>query len=98
MRNVGFNTAKSDDYWVGQGSYELLHARLAFTDIDARVLPGNVEFAFVGRNLTDKSYRVGGYGADLSATYGPGNLWYTNVYGPPRFVGGEIVYRWGSQG
>jgi iron complex outermembrane receptor protein len=87
---IGFNTAIVDDMFVGQDTYGLLNLRFALTDVPVfDDSAGNLEFAFVANNLTDESYRVGGYGS--------AGFWYTNVYGDPRFLGGELTYRWGSQ-
>jgi len=90
--DIGFNTAISDDKVVGQSPYGLLHFRVALDEILPDLVPGDVGVAFIGRNVTNKAYRVGGYQATV-----PGQGSYAvNVYGDPRFFGGEISYRWGS--
>ena len=90
--DIGFNTSIPDDYVVGQSPYGLVHLRLALDDITVGDMPGAIGVAFVGKNLTDTSYRVGGYRANV-AGFGS---YSANVYGDPRFFGGEISYRWGS--
>ena len=75
---------------MGQDAYGLVNLRLALSEIPLGTEEyGNLEIAFVANNVANKSYRFGGYG---SAGY-----WYTNVYGDPRFLGGEIIFRWGSK-
>jgi hypothetical protein len=56
-------------------------------------MPGEFGIAVVAENLTDTSYRVGGYRASLSDA----DYYAVNVYGSPRFWGGQLAYNWGSQ-
>jgi iron complex outermembrane receptor protein len=90
--DIGFNTAIADDRVVGQSPYGLLHFRLALDEILPDLVPGAVGVAFIGRNVTNEHYRVGGYQGVVS----PADAYAVNVYGDPRFFGGEISYRWGS--
>jgi len=86
----GFNTSIADDKVVGQDAYGVLNLRFALTELPMfKEKYGDLELAFVANNVTDESYRVGGYGSS--------GYWYTNVYGDPRFLGAEVIYRWGSQ-
>jgi len=87
---VGFNTAIADDKIVGQGAYGLVDARLALTGVKVCDLAGTFDFALIGKNLTDRSYRVGGYGSNAFG-------FYTNIYGDPRTYGAQVTWRWGSQ-
>jgi hypothetical protein len=47
----------------------------------------------VGQNITDTSYRVGGYRASLSGA----DYYVVNVYGSPRFWGAQLTCNRGSQ-
>ncbi len=85
---IGFNSSEADDRDVGQGSYGVVDARLELNDVRTDSLGGSFDFALIGRNLTDKSYRIGGY------TFGD---WATNIYGDPRTYAVEATWRWGSQ-
>ncbi len=85
---IGFNSSEDDDRDVGQGSYGVFDARLSLNDVRTDSIGGSFDFALIGRNLTDKSYRIGGY------TFGD---WATNIYGDPRTYAAEVTWRWGSQ-
>lgn len=90
--DVPFNSSIADDRIVGQPPYGLLHVRLGVDEIDLG-LPGEFGLALVGQNILEESYRVGGYVASVPAA----GLYAVNVYGTPRFWGGQITYKWGSQ-
>jgi len=93
----GFNTSIAHDEVVGQDTYGILNLRLALTELPlVKEKFGNLELAFVANNVTDESYRIGGYGTERVGSGDP-NYWYTNVYGDPRFLGAEVTYRWGSR-
>lgn len=65
-----------------QRGYGLLHARLSYAFYDSRA-----QVALWGRNLTSEEY----FDATLSLANSAGTL--TRLYGPPRFWGGELSYR-----
>jgi len=87
---IGFNTAIADDKIVGQGAYGLVDARLGLSNVKICDLAGTFDFALIGKNLTDRSYKTGGYGSNVFG-------FYTNIYGDPRTYGAQVTWRWGSQ-
>ena len=68
---------------VAQSSYDLVDARLALDDI--AVAGGVLSVSLWGKNLTDKSYRTGGF--TFTDDFG------FNSYGLPRTYGLDIEYR-----
>ncbi len=90
---VGFNSSVSDDKIVGQSSYGVFDARLALNDVGVDWLGGSFDFALIGRNLADKSYKTGGFTFGVPGVY----RWATNTYGDPRTYAAEATWRWGSQ-
>jgi outer membrane receptor protein involved in Fe transport len=69
---------------VAQNSYWLLDARLAYATADR-----HWELAALAKNLTGTKYL--NYSNDLTAS-GLGFL--EEIVGPPRYVGGEVTYRY----
>jgi iron complex outermembrane receptor protein len=69
---------------VAQNGYWLLDARLSWTSPDKRW-----DVAVLGKNLSGQEYL--NFSNDLSA----GGLgFYEEIVGPPRYVGGEVTYRY----
>ena len=68
---------------VAQNGYWLLDARLSYTSPNKKW-----ELAALGKNLTDQQYL--NFSNDLTSGLG----FLEEIVGPPRYFGGEVVYRY----
>jgi iron complex outermembrane receptor protein len=73
----------SNNPLVAQNGYWLLDARLSYTSPDKKW-----DVAVLGKNLTGQEYL--NFSNDLTSGFG----FLEEIVGPPRYVGGELVYRY----
>jgi iron complex outermembrane receptor protein len=73
----------SNNPLVAQNGYWLLDARLSYTSPDKKW-----DVAVLGKNLTGQEYL--NFSNDLTSGFGI----LEEIVGPPRYVGGELVYRY----
>lgn len=81
MDDHDFQPTPSDE--VDQSAYSLVNARLALDEVSIGL--GTIAFSLWGKNLTDESYRTGGF--TFTEDFG------FNSYGLPRTYGADIEYR-----
>jgi iron complex outermembrane receptor protein len=68
---------------VAQNGYWILNARVAYTTANQKW-----EFAAIGRNLTGQEYL--NFSNDLTSGFGL----LEEIVGPPRYIGGEVIYHY----